>query len=172
MHTNQSLQARSADQPLAAQPKSALQTRADRSPAVAHLARMQRMADAGATDTAQLYEKTGTKKEAFIPSKTAKIHCHIGTDMREPHLKINGSAYSFGKDWKEARIQEAYDALVTDPENVALGGYEDCREYLCELLGITYKAPEATDAGAGAAAAGGGGNKSTKKGKSGGRKKR
>ena len=174
MHTNQSLKARSADQPVAAQPRSALQTRADHSPAVAHLARMQRMADAGAMDAAQLYGNENVKGQdgLFVPAMKSAIHCHVGNNMRNPHLKIRSAVYSFGNPQQVSRIQAAYDALIGDPENAALAGYEDCREYLCEQLGIEYEAPEETDAGAGAAAVGGGGKKKGKKGKSGGKKKK
>lgn len=173
MHANQTLQARSANQPVAARPKSALQACDDHSRAVAHLARMQRMADAGATDVAQLYaKKTVSGQDGFfVPAMKSAIHCHVGKKMRQPHLKIRGDKYYFCRDWDADRIRVAYQALIGDPGNAALAGYEDCREYLCEVLGIAYEAPEGMDAGAGAgAAAAGGGSK--KKGKSGGKKKK
>ena len=176
MHANQRLAAPSANQPVAAPaPKARYRPAPITAPAVAHLARLQRMADAGAADVAQLYEKETVKGQDgfFVPRMKAAIHCHVGNKMRNPHLKIQGDVYSFGNPQQDSRIKDAYDALVGDPRNAALAGYEDCREYLCELLGIEYKAPQAADAGARAAAAGGGsGAGGGKKGKSRGKKKR
>ncbi|ABG31866.1 hypothetical protein CEP88_01450 [Roseobacter denitrificans] len=158
MHANRSPKPRSTGRSLRTNPKSPLQKRADHSPVVAHLARIQQMALAGATDVAQLYATETVKGQDgfFVPRMKAAIHCHVGNKMRNPHIKIRGDVYNFGNPQKESRIQDAYEALVGDQRNAALEGYEDCREYLCELLDIKYEPHETADAGAGAAAAGGG----------------
>ena len=112
----------------------ALQMVSNISPGLKKKARMTEpvgVAQGRAPATVQGYKLTGAKDGGNFVGEKAACHCHI--DIGKPHFKVGkdeGTRINFGNDMALARMQRAYDELLS--QHVGKAGYDDCKEYLEE----------------------------------------